>query len=319
MTLVQQLASSTATTIHNAAHAAVTAVEVGSTVHDFVTVTGQPAKPVPTGSVTVDWFLNGTCAGTAAASSSTLGPLDASGRLDATGFAFTVNSAGQRGFIAHYLGDATYAASDGSCETLTVVDANIQLTPPTGTNPAGTDHVLTCHVNVNDSTGSVSAPAGTACTGSIQNGPGSFVGSNQCTTVGTTGDCQLTITSSVTGTTTISASTDVVVGGLTLRRQTGDIHAGDSANATKDWTPTTTTQLAALLTAVTGVGPGTSLADKVTQIQAYVAANDPSNACKALNDFLNQVKAQAGKKQITSAQAASFTAQAQAVKTTLGC
>ena len=45
--LITQLASTTATTIHNAAHAAVTAVPEGSTVHDFVTVTGVAGIPSP--------------------------------------------------------------------------------------------------------------------------------------------------------------------------------------------------------------------------------------------------------------------------------
>ena len=52
-----------ATDIHNAAHQPVLTVEAGSTVHDFVTVSGQPGSPNPTGTVTVNWFLNGTCAG----------------------------------------------------------------------------------------------------------------------------------------------------------------------------------------------------------------------------------------------------------------
>ena len=92
--LVQKLASSTATDIHNAAHQVVTAVAAGSTVHDFVTVTGQPGQPTPTGNVNIDWFLNGTCTGAPAANSGSIGPLNASGQFDATGFAFTVNSAG---------------------------------------------------------------------------------------------------------------------------------------------------------------------------------------------------------------------------------
>ena len=102
--------SATATDIHNAAHQVVTAVAVGTTVHDFVTVTGQPGAPVPTGNVNVDWFLNGTCAGAPAANSGSVGPLDGTGHFDATGFAFTVNAAGFRAFRAHYEGDATYVA-----------------------------------------------------------------------------------------------------------------------------------------------------------------------------------------------------------------
>src|SRR5450759_1202396 len=86
LTNVQQLNSSTVTAIHNAAHAVVTTVAAGSTVHDFVTVTGQPGQPKPSGNVNIDWFTNNTCAGAPAASSGSVGPLDATGHFDATGF-----------------------------------------------------------------------------------------------------------------------------------------------------------------------------------------------------------------------------------------
>ena len=50
----------------------------------------------------------------------------------------------------------------------TFVDANIQITPATATNPVGTNHTLHCHINVNDGSGGfVNAPAGTVCTVSI--------------------------------------------------------------------------------------------------------------------------------------------------------
>src|SRR6266508_3847056 len=55
---IVQLPSATATSIHNANHQVVTAVEIGSTVHDFVTVTGQANSPAPSGNVNIDWFLN---------------------------------------------------------------------------------------------------------------------------------------------------------------------------------------------------------------------------------------------------------------------
>jgi hypothetical protein len=233
-TVVQQLQSSTATEIHNSAHQPVTTVEAGSVAHDFVTVTGQPTKPPPSGNVTFEFFTNNTCAGSAPAMSGPA-PLDGAGRADAVGFAQGPLAAGFYGFRATYAGDATYTGSVGDCEPLRVVDANIQLTPPTATNRVGTNHPLTCHVNVNDGNGLANAPAGTICTGSLLSGPGSFVGSNQCTTVGTTGDCQLTISSSTAGTTTIRATTTVAVGGVVLTRTTGDGHAGDSPDATKSW------------------------------------------------------------------------------------
>ena len=54
------------------------------------------------------------------------------------------------------------------------------------------------------------------------------------------------------------------------------------------------------------------------QIEGYVAANDKTDACSSLNAFINEVKAQSGKKIITT-QAASFVAQAQNIEATLGC
>src|SRR5260370_591594 len=41
----------------------------------------------------------------------------------------------------------------------TFVDANIQISPTNASNAVGTAHVLTGHVNVNDGTGFVNAPA----------------------------------------------------------------------------------------------------------------------------------------------------------------
>src|SRR5262249_60512272 len=65
------------------------------------------------------------------------------------------------------------------------VDANIQITPATASNAIGTNHTLTGHVNVNDGTGFVNAPAGTVISFSILSGPFSFVGGiSSCTTVG---------------------------------------------------------------------------------------------------------------------------------------
>jgi len=119
--------TTTATAIHNAAHQTVTTVAAGTNVHDFVTVTGQPGQPNPTGNVTIDWFLNGSCSGAQAA---TGGPfvLDANGQVDASAFNFTV-SVGQRAFLAHYAGAGPYAPSNGPCEPLNVVDATSRSRP----------------------------------------------------------------------------------------------------------------------------------------------------------------------------------------------
>ena len=69
---------------------------------------------------------------------------------------------------------------------------------------------------------------------------------------------------------------------------------------------------------MTGVGPGTSLADKIKQIQGFAAANDTAHACRALDTFIAQVKAQTGKK-LSTAQGASFTTEARSIKSLLNC
>ena len=117
---VLQLKSTIATQIHNAAHQVVTTVEAGSIVHDFVTVTGQPNQPTPTGDVIVDWFTNGTCSGEVPAANSGNEPL-VNGRVDATNFSQGPLAAGSFSFRARYLGDNTYSPSVGECEPLQVV------------------------------------------------------------------------------------------------------------------------------------------------------------------------------------------------------
>ena len=98
---------------------------------------------------------------------------------------------------------------------------------------------------------------------------------------------------------------------------TAAAYPGFLLNISAVLTPTIDLQLNALLASVTGT-LALSLADKVKQIQGYVAANDKADACGTLGAFLNQVKAQAGKTS-TSAQAASFTTQAKDAMATLGC
>ena len=162
-----------------------------------------------------------------------MGPLDGSGHFDATGFAFTVNAAGFRAFRAHYEGDATYVGSDGACEPLQVVDANIQITP-NGVNRVGQTHTFTAHVNVNDGNGFVNAPDGTQISFTIDRGPGAFTTTNPCTTAGGTGSCTIDLSSAVTGVTTVSAHTTVTVGGVQLTRNTDGVGA-NSGPATKRW------------------------------------------------------------------------------------
>jgi hypothetical protein len=91
-----------------------------------------------------------------------------------------------------------------------------------------------------------------------------------------------------------------------------DIGAYEAAQATP------AELLAALRIAVIGVGPGTSLADKVTQALAYLNSGDVSDTCSTLTAFINELRAQSGKA-IPRARAATLTASAQQIKTLLGC
>jgi hypothetical protein len=336
-------------------------------------------------------------------------------------------------------GTAANTASGGSGNaSKNWVDANINITPATATNPAGANHVLT--ITVNALGGPIDAGPRTA-TASIVSGPGTFVGSPSCTYTGgaATASCQVTITSTSAGTTVVSATSNIPVGGVTVTRTTGtaaNTASGGSGNAAENWaasqvstrvlgtsnnevtgttvpsgtvvhdaatvtktaatpaavpaptgtvtftlfngtgctgvpastdpneplnaagvatsvtfttpgaggqfsytahyngdanypqsdgpcepftvTPDAAHQTQTLLTAVTGVAPGSSLAAKVKQIQRFIAANDKKDACSMLGAFVSQVKAQNGK-QLTAAQAASFTAQAVSIEATLGC
>jgi hypothetical protein len=73
-----------------------------------------------------------------------------------------------------------------------------------------------------------------------------------------------------------------------------------------------------LLVDVTGIGPGRSLANKVTLMQAYNAAADRQATCAVLIDFASEVRAQRGKK-IDVELANQLILEAQAITVAVGC
>ncbi len=73
-----------------------------------------------------------------------------------------------------------------------------------------------------------------------------------------------------------------------------------------------------LLEAVTGEGPGGSLADKMAIVQAYVEAGDTESACQMLHAFANQVSAQSGK-QLSVEEAGQLLDDASEIADELGC
>ncbi len=113
---VTTLASNTVTVIHDAAHATVTSVPAGTTVHDQATVTGGRLA-TPTGTVTFSWFTNGDCTAPAAATSDAV-PAGRLGVADATTFPQTPLAGGSFAFQATYRVTAPTPARPGACEPL---------------------------------------------------------------------------------------------------------------------------------------------------------------------------------------------------------
>jgi hypothetical protein len=82
--------------------------------------------------------------------------------------------------------------------------------------------------------------------------------------------------------------------------------------------PPVSQKLTALLQEVTGVGPGRSLADKVTAAQAYYAAADTQATCAMLTGLVNEVRAQNGKK-ISQQLDAKIITDTQTIESAIGC
>ena len=78
------------------------------------------------------------------------------------------------------------------------------------------------------------------------------------------------------------------------------------------------TLLTDLHAAVQGVGPGTSLADKVAAAQTSLASGNTAGACTTLSAFINQVQAQTGKT-IPAVQADELIADAQHIQAVMAC
>jgi uncharacterized repeat protein (TIGR01451 family) len=134
------------------------------------------------------------------------------------------------GKIATAQGDAV-ASAHGDAEKIWV-DALMIINPPQATNEVGNNHVFTIDVNqiVN---GVTSAAANVDVTATIASGPGSFVGSNVCTT-NAAGECTVTIVSNTTGLTTVEAAATVNVNGKAIVLVTNG-QGGNAPPAIKRW------------------------------------------------------------------------------------
>jgi uncharacterized repeat protein (TIGR01451 family) len=224
--------------------------------HVSVTLTdsGGASHSAPTGSCMTagpNTDANGQCTITFVSSAAGKVTGHASATLTINGASITVSTDG--------------VAPNSADAVKTFVDANVQISPPSAINPVGKNHTFTGHVNVNTGSGGfVNAPNGTTIS-FVLTGAGSFVGPSSCTTAGGTGSCTVVIVSSAPGSSSVKAKTDVVVGGLTLHRESGDAKPGDSADASKLWADATarTDILNAAGAVVTTVVSGTVVHDKV--------------------------------------------------------
>lgn len=136
-------------------------------------------------------------------------------------------------------GSSPFAVSTSAPSLKTWVDASIVVSPVDTTNQVNTNVPLTVTVTVDDGTNPpAAAPAGTVVSFSKQSGPGNFIGPDSCSTVGTTGACSVTVTSSALGTAYYRASTNLTFLGVPLARATGDGHTGDGADSKTVWVDT---------------------------------------------------------------------------------
>jgi len=138
---------------------------------------------------------------------------------------------------------ATDAASHGpggnEGATKVYEDARISITPD-GINEVNHNHTFTATAETKTGNADwVKAPQGTVID-FAETGVGDFVGgTDSCTTPDASGSCSVSISSAEVGSTSVSATTTVDVGGKALKRSTDPVIApngpGGSDNAVKHW------------------------------------------------------------------------------------
>lgn len=123
---------------------------------------------------------------------------------------------------------------------------------------------------------------------------------------------------SVPVTCTKASGSTFAIGNTTVTCTATD-HAGNSATGSFTvHVRSALEQVNALLAAVQGVGPGASLESKVTKLRNDIAAGNKAASCSDITPFLNELRAQSGKK-VTPASAAAFAETATRIGAVLGC
>ena len=223
-------------------------VEVGTPAHDTAALAG--ASPDAGGTVTYRYYAsqadcvadsNGT-GGTQVGS-----PVDVTNGTVPASSSVTFNTAQTVWWNAIYSGDKNNAGARSGCATepLAVVDANIAITPLTPTNEVGTAHTFTVTVKKNTGSGGFVPASGETVTVTVTGSNGATVGNAHPSCVGianspatvtdAAGKCTIVVNSSAAGKLTVNAAVTLSVGGVSLTRSTGDLKAGDTANAVKTY------------------------------------------------------------------------------------
>ncbi|HEV8359730.1 MAG TPA: Ig-like domain repeat protein, partial [Candidatus Thermoplasmatota archaeon] len=131
----------------------------------------------------------------------------------------------------------TSSLHDFAAGDFRVCDAHINITPAFAINDVGTTHTLTITVTKSEAGPFVPA-VGVTVFANITSGPGNFEGDGTETTCVTnsTGQCDVVITSDISGTTVVTAEVNVQIGNDVLHRSTNGMD-GNSGPAQKQWNP----------------------------------------------------------------------------------
>ena len=135
----------------------------GASAYDTASVAGM-GLVTPSGTVTYNFFHNGTCSGTPATASTVT--LNANGSVPNSSSSGALNTAGSYSFQASSSGDSNYASSTGSCEPFSVLKntsqtATVVFDAATNAQWAGTETSGASAYDTSTVTGSAGTPSGT--------------------------------------------------------------------------------------------------------------------------------------------------------------
>jgi hypothetical protein len=215
------------------------------------------------------------------------------------------------------VGDTTYAGPYGTCHRASVSGVTVAL-------PAGTHSLSAVYQGDGNFLTSTSRAQSVTTSGvPISLIVPADISTNATSTSGAKVN-YVTSTTGGSGTVTVAcspASGAVFPIGTTTVSCTASDAAGDTASGSFQVSvagPLAQAQI--LASAVNGVGPGSSLANKLATIIQSLSANpvDTAGACSNLAAFINQVNAQSGKA-IPASTAASLIQQAKQIEAATGC